>query len=292
MRRESAIKSIEARIAGLRKSTRDGWCYGAGKPITDAACETARLRAVDSHGFCASGEVPTIAARKNGGAVVVLPAGQWSIEPDGSSESIVYDETEELFECFGYGCVNEVFVRGPIDAGETFFDGDKRCCVACGREVDPRPEFEPLTFSWVCVMVRINSREPDGDGSVVVDFGGAGTFERLVDGLRENRGDVWDCNYGYACLSRIIDGVYPAGAMPEEERWFRLECPGYYGDEAMTAVECERPASLPPKFVWALHAIGQTIDAGDPHPHMTTYDDAVRYRDTWIVRRAKRMGLQ
>ncbi len=81
MRGESAIKSIEARIAGLRKSTRDGWCYGDGKPITDAACETARLRAVDSHGFSASGEVPTITARKNGGAVVVLPAGQWSIEP-------------------------------------------------------------------------------------------------------------------------------------------------------------------------------------------------------------------
>ena len=140
--------------------------------------------------------------------------------------------------------------------------------------------------------MSVNDHEPKGDGSVRVDFGGAGTFDGIVTGLRENHGDVWDCLYRYACLSRIVDGVYPAGAAPEEERWFRLVCHDGYGSESMTAVECERPATLPPKFVWALHAIGQTIDAGDPHPHMTTYDDAVRYRDTWIVRRAKRMGLQ
>lgn len=145
-------------------------------------------------------------------------------------------------------------------------------------------------FSWVCAMVCVHDREPNGDGSARVDFGGVGTFESLAVGLRENHGDVWDCLYGYACLSRVIDGVYPAGAAPEEERWFRLECPGSYADESMTAVECDRPATLPPKFGWSLHAIGHTIDAGQPDPHMTTHEDDVRRRDEWIVRRAKRMA--
>lgn len=290
MKREQAIEAIEARIAELRASTADGWCYGGGKAITDAACGAAISHAVGSHEVSSCGDVPKIVARKNGGAVVILPAGQWSIEPDGSSDNIAYDETSELFECFGYGCANEVFVRGPIAADDTFFDGDQRCCIACGREVDPRPRFEPLTFSWVCAMVCVHDREPNGDGSVRADFGGAGTSENLVTGLRENHGDVWDCMYRYACLSRIIDGVYPVGAAPEEERWFRLVCPDGYGTESMTAVECERPAELPPKFGWALHAIGQTIDAGPPYPHTTTHEDDVRRRDAWIVRRAKRMA--
>lgn len=290
MKREQAIEVIEARVAELRASTIDGWCYGDGKPITGVACDTACLHAIDSHELSACGAVPKIVARKNGGAVVILPAGQWSIEPDGSSDNIAYDETGELFECFGSGCANEVFVRGPIYSDETYFDGDDRCCVACGRDVDPRPKFEPLTFSWVCALVSVNDHEPSGDGSVRVDFGGAGTFDSIAVGLRENHGDVWDCLYRYACLSRIVDGVYPAGSAPEEERWFRLGCPGAYGDESMTAVECDRPATLPPKFGWALHAIGQTIDAGPPYPHTTTHEDNVRRRDAWIVRRAKRMA--
>lgn len=287
------IASIDFRLAGLR-ALPDGWLYGDGVSITEAALAVARRHAIDSHELSsARSYTPRMFPRLDGGVIVELPAAQIVVAPDGSDYDVPIDDCEPpttLFECIGHGCANSAETRGPITAADTYLDGDVRRCAACSREVDVRPEYVPLTFTWVCAMVHVNDREPNGDGSVDVDFGGAGTFEALAEGLRDNHGDVWDCSYRYACLTRIIGGVYPGGAMPEAERWFRLDCPGAYGDERMVAVECERPVDLPPRFAWALHAIGRHVEAGPCEEYVVPYADAVRHRDGWLRRRVKRRG--
>lgn len=289
MTEEQATKAIDDRLAELRDAPDDGWHPdGAAKPATDDACAVARQKAIEAWRYSSSHDVPPIFARRNGGVIVVLGAGQCVIDPNGTSATTAYEETDELFECFWSNCKYEAHKHGPITQAETFLGDEYRCCLGCGHGVDPRPVFEEFRFVWVCAMVQIRDHEPNGDGSASVDFGGAGTFEGLAESLNANHGDVWDCLYRYACLTRIVEGVYPAGAMPEEERWFRCDCPSYYGDENMKAVECERPADLPPKFVWAIDAIGRTIDAGPTEEHTLTYEDALRMRDAWLVRRAKR----
>lgn len=287
MNEEQATKAIDDRLAELRDAPTDDWPDDAATPATDAACAVARQRAIWSYRYSASRSVPPILARRNGGLIVRLPAGQTTIEPDGTSETFTYDETDQLFECFSHDCEYEAHKNGPIAQTETYIDGEWLRCVGCGNIAEHRPHFEPLRFVWVCAMVQIRDHEPNGDGSASVEFGGAGTFEGLAASLNANDGDVWDCLYRYACLTRIIEGVYPAGAMPEEERWFRLDCPNGYG-EGMKAVECERPADLPPKFGWAITSIGRTIDAGPLAEYMRSHEDARRERDAWVARRTKR----
>ena len=289
MTEEQATKAIDDRLAELRDAPDDGGHPDdAATPATDTACAVARHRAIEVYRYSSSRSVPPIFSRLNGGLIVRLPAGQTTIDPDGTSETFAYEETDELFECSSSDCKYEAHKHGPITQAETYLDGEWLRCVGCSNIAEHRPHFEPLRFVWVCAMVQIRDHEPNGDGSASVDFGGAGTFEGLAESLNANHGDVWDCLYRYACLTRIIEGVYPAGALPEEERWFRLDCPDGYGDPSMKAVECERPADLPPKFGWAINAIGHTIDAGPTEEHTLTYEDALRMRDAWLVMRAKR----
>ena len=166
MTEEQATKAIDDRLAELRDAPDDGWHPdGAAKPATDDACAVARQKAIEAWRYSSSRDVPPIFARRNGGVIVVLGAGQCVIDPNGTSATTAYEETDELFECFWSNCKYEVHEHGPITQAETFIGDEYRCCLGCGHGVDPRPVFEELRFVWVCAMVQIRDHEPNGDGS-------------------------------------------------------------------------------------------------------------------------------